>query len=143
MSDYHPSWKQFILEKYRPNTYGCGFRALARAFKVKGGARTVSDWYHAWEGTVESLKRKKGQGRKRKLSEEEVKQYILEPIRKKNRKTEPVQYRDVLAPLQDGTGKKVSLRTVQRIGKENAGINTERTQKKEKWEGRCHTHTST
>lgn len=103
----------------------------------------MSDWYHAWEGTVESLKRKKGQGRKRKLSEEEVKQYILEPIRKKNRKTEPVQYRDVLAPLQDGTGKKVSLRTVQRIGKENAGINTERTQKKEKWEGRCHTHTST
>lgn len=143
MSDYSPSWKQFILGKYRSNTYGFGFRALARTFKVKGGARTVSDWYHAWDGTEESLQRKKGQGRKRKLSDEEVKQYILEPIRKKNRNSQPVQYRDVLAPLQEGTGKNVSLRTVQRAGKENACINVKRTQKKEKWEGKSHTHPST
>src|SRR4029077_20140149 len=60
--------------------------------------------------------------------------------RKRNREGKPIQYRDVLAPLQEQTGKRVSLRTVQRVGKENADVNSKPTINKTKWECKNHIH---
>lgn len=122
--------KQFILTKYRPNCRGKGFHALAQQYGIKGGGQTIKNWYDRWDGTAASLEHKRGAGRPTILSSEEVKQYITTPIKKKNRKSEPVHYTDLLRPLQEKTGKKVSLRTIQRYGKENEGINSRNTKKR-------------
>jgi transposase len=135
-----PELKHFILTKYQHNRRGYGFDALAQQYGIAGGGRTVKDWYDRWDGTVDSLKRKPGSGRPRLLSEKEVHQYITAPIRKKNRKFEPVHYRDVLRPLRDKTGKSPSLPTVRRYGKENASINSKRTSKKTEWECKYYIH---
>jgi transposase len=129
-----PELKHFILTQYQSKRHGSGFDALAQRYGIAGGGRTIKDWYDRWDGTPDSLKRKPGAGRPRLLSEEEVRQHITTPIRKKNRQSHPVHYRDVLQPLRQNTGKRVSLRTVQRYGKENVGINSKRTIKKTKWE---------
>jgi transposase len=122
--------KHFILTKYRPNCRGSGFESLAKRYGIKGGASAIKYWYDRWDGTAASLEHKRGAGRPTILSSEEVKQYITTSIKKKNRKSEPVHYTDILRPLQEKTGKKVSLRTIQRYGKENEGINTRNTKKR-------------
>lgn len=129
-----PELKHFILTKYQSNRRGYGFDSLAQQYGIEGGGRTLQRWYDQWDGTVESLKRKPGSGRPMLLNEEEIHQYITTPIRKKNRSSCPVRYRDVLQPLRENTGKSPSLRTVRRYGKENAGINAKRTIKKTPWE---------
>jgi transposase len=135
-----PELKHFILTQYQYKRHGSGFDALAQRYGIAGGGRTVKDWYDRWDGTIESLKRKPGAGRPRLLGEEEVTQHITTPIRKKNRQSQPVHYRDVLQPLRENTGKRVSLRTVQRYGKENEGMNLKRTIKKTKWECKFFIH---
>jgi transposase len=137
-----PELKHFILTKYRSNTRGCGFEALAHQYGIAGGGKTIQRWYGQWDGTAASLKRKPGAGRPRLLSEDEVHQYITTPIKNNNRKAKPVQYRDVLHPLRQKTGKAVSLRTVRRYGKENAGINLRTATKKTEWECKSRIHTS-
>jgi transposase len=135
-----PEWKHFILTQYRSHCRGSGFDALAQRYGIAGGGRTVKDWYDRWDETPNSLKRKSGAGRPKLLSEEEVTQLITTPIRKKNRQSQPVHYTNILRPLQEQTGKKVSLRTVQRYGKENVGISSKRSIKKTDWECKYHIH---
>src|SRR6266850_2541526 len=135
-----PELKQFILSQYQRNRRGLGFHALAQRDGIAGGGRTVKDWYDRWDGTPESLRKKPGAGRPRLLNEEEVQQYITTPIRKKNRKSHPIRYRDLLQTLRESTGKSPSLRTVRRYGKENAGIHSKRTVKKTEWECKYQIH---
>ena len=135
-----PQLKHFILTKYQSNCRAHGFDALAQQYGIAGGGRTIQRWYGQWDGTPASLERKPGSGRPRSLSSHEVQQYITTPIREKNRKFKPVHYRDVLQPLREKTGKRVSLRTVRRYGKENGEINKKRTVKKTKWECKFFIH---
>jgi transposase len=135
-----PQLKQFILTKYQSNRRGQGFDSLARQYGIAGGGRTIQRWYQQWDGTPESLKRIRGSGRPRLLRAEEVQQYITTPIRRKNRKQAPVHYQEILRLLQEKTGKSVSVQTISRYGKENAGINSKRTIKKTKWERKFLTH---
>jgi transposase len=129
--------KHFILTKYQRNCRGNGFAALAQRYGIKGGGRTIQRWYEQWDGTAASLEHKRGAGRPSLLSEEEVTQHITTPIKKKNRRSRPVHYTDILRPLRENTGKDVSLRTVQRYGKENAGINSRNTKKRTRHERKC------
>jgi transposase len=129
-----PELKQFILNQYRCKRHGSGFDALAQRYEIAGGGKTIQRWYQQWDGTVESLKKKPGAGRPRLLEEAEITQHISIPIKRKNRRSQPIHYTDILRPLQEQTQKKISLRTVQRYGKENAEINSKRTIKKTKWE---------
>jgi transposase len=137
-----PELKQLILSQYQSNRRGSGFDALAQRFGIAGGGRTIKDWYDRWDGTVESLKRKPGQGRPRLLNPAEIAQHITAPIRKKNRRSQPVHDTDILQSLQERTGKRASLRTVRRYGKENAGITSKRTIKKTEWERKSSIHTT-
>jgi transposase len=127
-------YKQFILTKYRRNSRGFGFAALAQQYGIAGGGRTIQRWYEQWNGTAASLQHKYGAGRPPLLNEEEVIQHITTPIQKKNRQSHPVHYTNLLRPLQEQTGKKISLRTIQRYGKKNARIKSKRTIKKTEWE---------
>ncbi|CAF4386552.1 unnamed protein product [Rotaria sp. Silwood2] len=69
---YTSTFKQKVLEEYRPGIYGSGFKLLAKRFKIKGGHHLIMCWYQQWDGTVQSLNAKPRTGRPRTLTNEEV-----------------------------------------------------------------------
>ncbi len=122
--------KQLILSKYQCRSRGEGFDALAARYGIQGGGRTIQRWYERWDGTPASLEPKRSTGRPTALSSTEVQQYITAPIKRENRRSHPIRYTDLLRPIREKTGKRVSLRTIQQYGKENAGINSRNTKKR-------------
>jgi hypothetical protein len=48
--------------------------------------------YTRWNGNVESLKHRHGAGRPSLLNTQQIKQYILTPIKKKNKQHKAVHY---------------------------------------------------
>jgi hypothetical protein len=64
-NSYTSIFKHNVLEESRPGVYGCGFKSLAKRFKVKGGHTLIMRWYRQWDGTVQSLNRKSRDGRPR------------------------------------------------------------------------------
>ncbi|CAF4509807.1 unnamed protein product, partial [Didymodactylos carnosus] len=57
---------------YRRGIHGCGFKSLAKRFKIKGGHTLIAQRYRQWDGTSESLERKSGGGRPRSVTKQEV-----------------------------------------------------------------------
>lgn len=132
---YDAPFKQRVLEEYKPGVRGCGFEALAARFKVKN-AQSISDWHRVWDGSVESLERKKGSGRKRKLTDKESKAHIKDFVDNANREGKVVTYADVHTEVKEKTGKDVSLSTVRRIGRKDHGLSFKSTTRKYDIEGR-------
>jgi hypothetical protein len=97
---------------------------------VKGGGRTVQRWHQQWDGTPTSLQHKNGAGRPRTLSIRDVQQYIRAPILAANRQHRAVHYPPLHQSLLHQAGKNVSLRTVQRVGKQQAGVRQKTTRKR-------------
>jgi transposase len=112
--------KHEILREYRSDSPAHSFAALARRHAVAGGRDVLRRWYARWNGTAASLQRGPQPGRPHSLTAAEVQHHITTPIRRKNRAHAPVHYTDLVTSVREGTGKKVSLRTVQRYGKEEA-----------------------
>jgi hypothetical protein len=137
MSCYPTHLKHRILTQYQPNCRGNGFKALAHNYGIKGGGRTIKYWYDRWDGTLESLEPKPSTGRPNILSSTEIKQYIGTPIKRKNRRSEPVHYTELIDTIGEKTGKRVSLRTIQRYGREKEGIKEKRTKKRTIQERKC------
>ena len=119
--------KQVILEQYSPRDRAHSFAALARLFTVKGGKGTVERWHQQWNGTVESLKQKKRSGRPSLLKKEERRRHILIPIQRRDRSHTPILYPELLGRVIVNSGRKLSLRTLQRYGKKDEGIKYKRT----------------
>ena len=130
MNRYPIPFKHHILTQYQPYCCASGFEALAKQFGINGGGSTIKHWFDRWDGTPESLESKPSTGRPTILSSREIHQYIGIPIKRKNRKPEAVHYTELVDTLQEETGKKVSLRTIQRYGKEQEGIKEKRTKKR-------------
>jgi hypothetical protein len=65
---------------------------------------------------------------------------IRTPILRKNRKHEPVHYTQLRQTVEEKTGKKVSIRTIRRYGKEKLGARDKRTQKRTHEESQCTQH---
>jgi transposase len=126
---YTPDFKQHVLEHYRAGVTGSGFAALATRFAVPGGASTVRGWHARWDGSVTSLQRQRGSGRKPILTEGEVQRHIVQPIRRSNRQHKAVHYAPLRARLIAATGKQPSLRTVQSYGHDDA-VKHQRTRKR-------------
>ena len=137
MSRYPTHFKHSILTHYQPNCRGNGFEALAKQFGIKGGGRTIKYWYDRWDGSAGSLEPKPSTGRPSILSSSEISQYIGTPIKRKNRKPEAVHYTELIDTVQEKTGKEVSLRTIQRYGREREGIKEKRTKKRTRQERKC------
>jgi len=129
MHHYTPEWKQHVLEHYCAGVRGCGFGALAARFDVAGGESTVRGWHKQWDGSIESLQHKSGAGRPRILTEQQVQQHIVQPIRRSNRLHRAVHYQPIRADLIAATGKQPSERTVRRYG-HDAAIKEQRTKKR-------------
>jgi transposase len=119
MSIFTPQLKHHILTQYRANDRDWSFQSLAVTYGIKGGKSTIKKWHQQWNGTPQSLERKVGSGRPSLLTNTQVYKYISQPIIKKNRQHKPIHYTKLLPSIQSKTGHPdISLRTVQRIGKQ-------------------------
>ncbi len=125
-----PQQKHDILKLYSPYDHTRSFAALSQQYNIKGGERVIRNWYHQWTGSPKSLERKRGSGRHKLLTSQQVKDLIQIPIRNKNRSFKPVHYPQLHSSIQQKTGKQMTLRTVQKIGKEELGVKQKRTKKR-------------
>ncbi len=118
MVKYPPAFKDEVLREYRPGVRGYSFRALARRFKIHGGMSVVQRWYSRWKGSPQSLVRKKGSGGHPVLTAAQARRCILKPIEAKNKKHQAVHYTELKESVEAAVGHSVSVRTIQRRGKE-------------------------
>jgi transposase len=141
MLDFSPKLKQHILTLYTPHSRERSFAALARQYGVAGGESTVRRWHRQWDGTERSLQPKPKPGRPRLLSKRQLARHVQLPIKNKNRAHAAVHYPDLLQPVREKTGAQISLRTLQRYGKERLHAKSKHATKRTVDECECaHTH---
>lgn len=116
MSQLTPNEKHNILRLYLSSNNKDTMESLAHQYNIKGGKRSIINWLQRWDGSPESLERKKGSGRHTILTSKEVKDNIRLPIRNKNSSSQPIHYSDLLPSVIQKTGKIISSRTLRRIG---------------------------
>lgn len=118
MKHFTPQQKHEILLEYQPNSRAHSFAALAARHHVSGGKEVVRRWYHQWDHTVKSLNEKHRSGRPRILTKAEVQHHIAIPIRSNNRSHKPIHYNKLQPVVTAKIGKNISVRTIQRYGKQ-------------------------
>jgi transposase len=123
---YSSQFKHKVLEEYRPGIIGHGFKSLAKRFKVKGGHKLIMSWYQQWDGTIDSFNPKPKGRPSRRMTQQEVEQYILEFVESMNRKRVQVNYKMVQEHVESELKRKVSIRTIRRYGK-SCGIRCKKT----------------
>jgi hypothetical protein len=137
MKHFSPELQHSILLEYTPRTATHSFAALAARHAVPGGERVVRRWHQRWDGSPASLERKAGAGRPRTLSMREVQQHVRAPILRANRAHRAIHYTQLLPGVRQKTGKELSLRTLQRYGKEELGAKQRRGKKRTAEESEC------
>ena len=118
MTHLTPQHKHSILLEYQQRSRHHSFAALARRHGIAGGKQVLIKWHAAWDGTAASLEEQPHPGRPRILNAQEVQRYVAPGIRAKNRNAQRVHYTDIQPVVSKRTGKHVSLRTIERYGKE-------------------------
>jgi hypothetical protein len=141
MPQLTPKQKHDILTIYSQNKHKHSFESLAHQYDIKGGKKTLIRWYQQWNGTAQSLERKKGSGRPTILTPQQVKDYIQIPIRNKNRSFKPIHYPQLLPSIQKKSSTQVSIQTVRRIGHQQLGVRQKRTKKRTAQERKQTQHT--
>lgn len=129
--------KHHILLEYSPHDATRSFAALARRHAVKGGHETSHRWWLRWDGTPASLERKQGSGKARVLSRAEVSRHVRAPILAANRAHRAIHYTELLPAVRQKTGTEVSLRSLQRYGKEELGARDKQSKKRTAEESEC------
>jgi hypothetical protein len=122
--------KHHILLDYSPRSSTDGLTALARRHDIRGGKRTLRNWFQQWDGSAASLERKAGSGKARALSRAQVSRHVRAPILAANRAHRAISYADLLPAVRQKTGKELSLRSLQRYGKEELGAMKRRSKKR-------------
>jgi transposase len=118
MKHLTPHHKHSILLEYQPHSRDHSFAALAARHGITGGYKVIERWHTQWDGTATSLEEKQHTGKQRILSSQEVQRYVAPHIRAKNRSAQRVHYTDIHSAVEAQTGRHMSLRTLQRYGKE-------------------------
>ena len=134
---FTPELKQHILQQHASNPRECNFAELARRYAVAGGRKVVRDWWLAWDGSAASLHRKEGSGRERALTAAQVSRHVRAPILAANRAHRAISYTELLPAVRQKTGTEVSLRSLQRYGKEELGAKQRRSKKRTAAESEC------
>jgi transposase len=117
---------QSPIKTSQPHSHPNSYESLAARYNITGGGSTIRKWHDKWDGTPESLERKKGSGRPHLLTRTQVYRYISQPIIKKNRQHRPVHYPTLVESVRMKTGlTNISRWTVQREGKK-LGVKKER-----------------
>jgi transposase len=130
MSRITTELKHHVLTQCQPGSRTNGFHALAVKYNIKGGHKSVENWWNRWDGTPQSLERNAGSGRPKALTRSQVFHEIVTPIRAKNRKNESIHYPTFKDDVEKKIGHNIGLRTVQRYGKETGGITFKTTKKR-------------
>jgi hypothetical protein len=121
MKQLTPEVKHSILTHYTSPTNTQSLSTILSLHDVIVSRRSVEKWRSQWDGSIESLQHKKGAGRPSILTQREVYQYITRPIREKNRSYKQVRYTSIAENVRVKTGKMVTDRTIQLIGKKKLG----------------------
>jgi hypothetical protein len=129
--------KHHILLEYAPHDTSRSFAALAARHAVAGGSGTVARWYQRWDGTPASLEEKARTGRPRALSKAEVSRHVRAPILAAKRAHRAIHYTELLPRVQAATGKRPSLRSLQRYGKEELRGRDKQSKKRTADESEC------
>jgi hypothetical protein len=129
--------KHHILLEYAPHSATRSFAALAARHAVRGGWRVLLRWHQQWDGSAASLARKAGSGKARALSSRQVQQHVRAPILAANRAHRAIHYTKLLPRVRAATGKQLSLRSLQRYGKEELGAKQRRGKKRTAEESEC------
>ena len=129
--------KHPILLEYASHDSSRSFAALARRHAVKGGREAVRQWHRRWDGTSASLQEKPRSGRPRRLSRAAVQQHVQRPILAANRAHRALSYTKLLPQVRERARTQVSLRTLQRYGKEETGARGAATKKRTRDECEC------
>lgn len=129
--------KHHILLEYTPRSTTHTFAALARRHAVKGGERVIRRWHQLWDGTPASLERRQGSGRARVLNRSQVSRHVRAPILAANRAHRAIHYSELLPAVRQKTGTEVSLRSLQRYGKEELGGRDKQSKKRTADESEC------
>jgi hypothetical protein len=104
--------KRFILEHYKPNTRGSGFDTLAIKFGVHSGG-TISKWWKECKGNLDNIKSNRSNcGRKRKLTDEQVEEYVGGSLDRWHDKRKLVSYPTIHREVVAESKVDMSLRTV-------------------------------
>jgi hypothetical protein len=131
---YDAGVKLRALAWYRPGIRGHGALATAKHFLLPN-AQLVRRWARESEERGSSLERKPGSGRKRKLTDEESTTHVKDFIVKKNKAGLSTSYEQVKQEVEAKTGKEISLRTVQRLGRVDHNMTEKLTTRKLAIEG--------
>lgn len=117
MTKFTAEQKQLILSQYSAHDHSRSYRSLAHQYGISKDGRTVRRWMKRWDGTIESLKQRKGAGRPRILTPLQAHNHITQPVTAANRRHQPIHYRSIHTRLQHSLNKSMSLRSVQRYGR--------------------------
>lgn len=137
MTPLSATTKHHILLEYSPRSPTRTLSALAARHGIRGGDRTLRRWLRRWDGTPQSLEHKAVSGRPHVLNSRQVQQYVRAPLLRANRAYRAVHYPQLLESVRLATGKNVSLRTLQRCGKEEQGARCTRGKKRTADEREC------
>ena len=129
--------KHAILLEYTPRSPAHSFVALAQRHSIAGGAKVLQRWHAQWDGTATSLKEGKSSGRPRLLSRAQVSRHVRAPILAANRAHRAIHYSELLPKVRQKTGVEVSLRSLQRYGKEELGARNKHSKKRTADESEC------
>ena len=97
---------------------------------MAGGKRTVQRWHERWDGSPASLEEQSRTGRPRVLSRAQVSRHVRAPILAANRAHRAIRYSELLPRVQAATGQQLSLRSLQRYGKQELGAKQKHTKKR-------------
>ena len=134
MNQFTPQLNHHILTQYSPHNHAHSFSTLANAYNVSGGESAIRKWHYKWNGTPQSLERKKGSGRPRIMGKKQVHQYIRMPIQNKRRHHLPVHCPELHANLVQKTGLQISSRSIRRYARRDGKAKLIHTHKKTKHE---------
>jgi hypothetical protein len=101
---YTSQFKHKVLQEYHRGVSDCGFKSLAKRFKITGGHKLIMSWYSRWDGTVDSLDQRPRGHRTRTMTQQEVKNYILDFVKSMNNQRIPVNYKKVQAHVESSLG---------------------------------------
>ena len=122
--------KHAILLEYTPRSATHSFVALAQRHGIAGGAKVLQRWHARWDATAASMKEGKSSGRPRVLNRAQVSRHVRAPILAANRAHRAIHYSELLPTVRQKTGTEVSLRSLQRYGKEELGAKQKHTKKR-------------
>jgi transposase len=120
---------------------GSGFGDLATKYAIAGGESVVRRWHHKWDGTVNSLRRKVGSGRRPMLTAAQQRRLIVDPVRRANQARRAIHYDRIRSGVISATRKPISIQTIRRIG-HKAKIKQKVTRKQTEKECQSHAHST-